>query len=79
MSVREQLFTLLRNLRWITVLSIAISLLLYLPDQIQELYRIAADDIGWVTVSEFVALGVIAITIWVGAFQLTAVGAVVNL
>ncbi|WP_249168312.1 hypothetical protein [Bradyrhizobium elkanii] len=71
MTVREQLFTLLRNLRWIIVLSLAISVLLYLPDQIQELYRIAADDIGWVTVREFVALGVIAITIWAAAFQLT--------
>ncbi|MCC8955001.1 hypothetical protein H8B02_16590 [Bradyrhizobium sp. Pear77] len=46
--------------------------MLYLPDQIQELYRIAADDIGWVTVKEFIALGVIALTIWAAAFQLTA-------
>ncbi|WFU40075.1 hypothetical protein QA640_38625 [Bradyrhizobium sp. CB82] len=71
MTVREQLFTLLRNLRWIIVLSIVLSILLYLPDQIQELYRIAADDIGWVTVREFVALGVIATTVWAAAFQLT--------
>ncbi|MGY4447837.1 hypothetical protein ACVWZR_002497 [Bradyrhizobium sp. i1.3.1] len=71
MTVREQLFALLRNLRWMIVLSIAVAILLYLPDQIQELYRIAADDIGWVTVREFAALGVIAVTIWAGAFQLT--------
>ncbi|WP_271612548.1 hypothetical protein [Bradyrhizobium sp. CCBAU 21362] len=71
MTVREQLFTLLRNLRWIVVLSVAISVLLYLPDQIQELYRIAADDLGWVTFKEFAALGVIAIAIWASAFQLT--------
>ena len=70
-TVREQLFTLLRNLRWIFVLSVLISVLLYLPGQIQELYRIAADDIGWVTVREFIALLVIALTLWVGAFQLT--------
>lgn len=48
MTVREQLFTLLRNLRWIIVLSVLLSVLLYLPDQIRELYRIAADDAGWV-------------------------------
>ncbi|WP_407185371.1 hypothetical protein [Bradyrhizobium centrosematis] len=71
MTVREQLFTLLRNLRWIIVLSGALSVLLYLPDQIQELYRIAADDLGWVTFREFAALGVIAIAIWASAFQLT--------
>jgi predicted chitinase len=71
MTVREQLFTLLRNLRWIIVLSLLISILLYLPDQIRELYRIAADDAGWVTVKEFIAFSLIAITIWLGAFQLT--------
>jgi len=72
MTVREQLFTLLRNLRWIAVFSVVISILLYLPDQIQELYRIAADDIGWVTLKEFVAVGVIALAIWAAAFQLSA-------
>ncbi|UWU68029.1 hypothetical protein [Bradyrhizobium sp. NC92] len=46
-------------------------MLLFLPDQIQELYRIAADDLGWVTIKEFAALGVIAIAIWASAFQLT--------
>jgi hypothetical protein len=38
---------------------------------IQELYRIAADDIGWVTAREFIALLVIALMVWAGAFQLT--------
>jgi hypothetical protein len=71
MTVREQLFTLLRNLRWIIVLSVLISILLYLPDQIRELYRIAADDAGWATVKEFIAFSLIAMTIWLGAFQLT--------
>ncbi|MBH5371519.1 hypothetical protein HZZ16_26025 [Bradyrhizobium sp. CNPSo 4016] len=45
--------------------------MLYLPDQIQELYRIAADDLGWATFREFAALGLIAITIWASSFQLT--------
>jgi hypothetical protein len=71
MTIREQLFTLLRNLRWIIVLSVLISILLFLPDQIRELYRIAADDIGWATVKEFIAFSLIAMMIWLGAFQLT--------
>jgi hypothetical protein len=71
MIEREQFFALLRNLRWIIILSILLSLLLFLPGQIQELYRIAADDYGWGTVKEFVAFAVIAMTIWFGAFQLT--------
>lgn len=71
MTEREKLYALFRNLRWIIVLSLLLSALLFLPGQIQELYRIAADDAGWVTVKELVAIGLIAITIWLGAFQLT--------
>jgi hypothetical protein len=70
MTVREQLFTLLRDLRWIIVLSVFLSIVLLLPDQIHELYRIAADDAGWVVFKEFLAIALIAITIWLGAFQL---------
>jgi predicted chitinase len=70
MSVRDQLFTLLRDLRWIIVLSLFLSVLLLLPDQILELYRIAADDAYWVVFKEFFAIGLIAIAIWLGAFQL---------
>jgi predicted chitinase len=71
MSVREQLFTLLRDLRWIIILSLFFSVVLFLPDQILELYRIAADDAGWVAFKEFLAIALIAIAIWLGAFQLT--------
>ena len=71
MTVREQLFTLLRDLRWIIVLSLFLSVVLYLPDQIHELYRIAADDPGWVVFKEFLAIGLIATAIWLGAFQLS--------
>jgi predicted chitinase len=71
MTIRQQLFTLLRNLRWIIAICAVISLLLYLPDQIRELYRIAAADAGWITVKEFIAIMLIAIVLWLGAFQLT--------
>ena len=70
MSVREQLFTLLRDLRWIIILSLFLSVVLFLPDQIHELYRIAADDPGWPVFKEFLAIALIAIAIWLGAFQL---------
>ncbi|MHB0773074.1 hypothetical protein ACYCVF_31090 [Bradyrhizobium sp. 1.29L] len=71
MTGREHLFALMRDLRWIIVLSVLLSCLLFAPGQIQELYRIAADDYGWVTLKEFIAFGVIATTIWLCAFQLT--------
>jgi predicted chitinase len=70
MSVREQLFTLLRDLRWIIVLSLFLSVVLFLPEQIHELYRIAADDPGWAVFKEFLAIALIAMAIWLGAFQL---------
>ena len=63
MITRDQmlsLFGLLRNLRWMIILSVVISVLLFLPAQIQELYRLAADDYGLVTAKEFLAFAVIA-------------------
>ncbi|WP_249779091.1 hypothetical protein [Bradyrhizobium sediminis] len=71
MTTREQLFMLLRNLRWLIAISVVISVLLFLPDQIRELYRIAAADAGWIAVKEFIAILLISITIWLGALQLT--------
>jgi predicted chitinase len=71
MTTREQLFTLLRNLRWLIAISVVISLLLILPDQIRELYRIAAADAGWIAAKELIAILLISVTIWLGAFQLT--------
>ncbi|MBH5371095.1 hypothetical protein [Bradyrhizobium glycinis] len=73
MIVREELLASLRNHGWIVVLSVVIFTLLYMPDQIEELYRIAAEDMGQVTaVKDLAALGVIALTIWAAAFRLTA-------
>ena len=54
MTTREQLFMLLRNLRWLIAISVVISALLFLPDQIRELYRIAAADAGWIAAKEFI-------------------------
>jgi predicted chitinase len=71
MTTREQLFMLLRNLRWLIAISVVISVLLFLPDQIRELYRIAAADAGWIAAKEFIAILLISITIWLGALQLT--------
>jgi predicted chitinase len=71
MTTREQLFELLRNLRWLIAISLVISLALFLPDQIRELYRIAAADTGWIAAKGLVAILLISVTIWLGAFQLT--------
>jgi predicted chitinase len=70
MTSREQIFAIFRNLKWIIAVSIVISVALYLPDQVRELYRIAADDPGWTTVKQFVAIVAIAVFIWAGSHQI---------
>lgn len=69
---REQLFLIFRNLKWMILLSAMISVVLYLPDQVRELYRIAAADGGWIAAKEFIAIAVIALALRFGAFQLAA-------
>ena len=41
---RTQLFTLFRDTKWITAVSIALAVLLYFPAQICELYRAILAD-----------------------------------
>jgi predicted chitinase len=70
MTSREQIFAIFRDLKWIIAVSLVISVALYLPDQVRELYRISAADAGWMTVRQFVAVTVIALLIWGGALQI---------
>src|SRR5215467_10096939 len=70
MTSREQIFAVFRDLKWIIAVSLVISVALYLPDQVRELYRISAADAGWTTVRQFVAVTVIALLIWGGALQI---------
>jgi len=70
MTSREQFFAIFRDLKWIIAVSLVISVALYLPDQVRELYRISAADAGWMTVRQFVAVTVIALFIWGGALQI---------
>jgi len=49
MTSREQIFAIFRDLKWIIAVSLVISVALYLPDQVRELYRISAADTGWMT------------------------------
>lgn len=68
----NQVSTLFRNLKWIIAISLAISVGLYLPDQVRELYRISAGQGGMTLLKQFVAIAGIATVIWFGAFQITS-------
>src|SRR5438132_12918350 len=68
---RTQLFTLFRDTKWITAVSIALSALLYFPAQICELYRaILADRNAGDLVQFYVPLFALGIFVWLGANQI---------
>lgn len=55
--------TILRNLSWIIFDAVLFSVLLLIPNQVQELYRIAADQGGAVAI-QFLSTVLIAVVIW---------------
>jgi predicted chitinase len=67
----EDIFTVFRDLKWLVVISVVISLMLYLPDQVRELYRISAADGGLTALKQLAAIFTIGLCIWFGAFQIT--------
>jgi predicted chitinase len=68
---RTQLFTLFRDTKWITAASIALSVLLYFPAQICELYRaILADRNVGDLIQFYFPLFALGIFVWLGANQI---------
>ncbi len=66
----QQLFTLFRDTKWITAISLVLSLLLYFPAQICELYRAILVDRELVSLLQFYApLFAIGLFVWFGANQ----------
>jgi predicted chitinase len=68
---RVQLFTLFRDTKWIAAVSIALSVLLYFPAQISELYRSTLADRNFGDLVEFYApLFALGAFVWLGANQI---------
>ena len=66
----QQLFTLFRDTKWITAVSLVLSLLLYFPAQICELYRAILADRDLVSLLQFYTpLVAIGLFVWFGANQ----------
>jgi predicted chitinase len=66
----QQLFTLFRDTKWIAAVSLVLSLLLYVPAQICELYRAILADREMVDLIQFYApLFAIGVFVWFGANQ----------
>jgi hypothetical protein len=67
-----QLFALLRDTKWITAVSLVLSLLLYFPAQICELYRAILADRDPVSLTLlYLPLFAIGLMVWFGANQIT--------
>lgn len=63
-----QIFALLRGCKWIVAFCLIMSLVLFLPAQIRELYRIAlADRVSSELASLYIGVTVIALALWIGA------------
>ena len=42
---RREIFQLLRDVKWLVIVSVLLALLLAVPGQVQELYRLFVDDL----------------------------------
>jgi predicted chitinase len=65
---RVQLYGIFREALWICLLGVAIAVILYLPDQIREIYRIGIVESGWTAYMLMaVSATVMAVMVWFGA------------
>jgi predicted chitinase len=68
----EQLGAIFGGLKWVIAISLLVSGMLFFPEQVRELYRIAASEDGAIAVKEFISIAAIAIAVWLGALQVAA-------
>lgn len=91
---REQIYQIARDTKWMIAVSVLLSVILFLPEQIRELYRIVVADITFVNFNlkdaiaititlakMIVPLLVLSLVLWAGLYQVTteSVGRLGNL
>lgn len=69
-DAHEDMFTIFRDLKWLIAISAIACVVLYLPNQVRELYRISAANGGVTALKQLVAVFAIGLCIWFGAFQI---------
>ena len=75
-AARLQIFRVLRDTKWMIVVSILVSLILYAPDQLREIYRIVYADLSFVgLVRAFLPVLLIAVMCWLAAHQVAQASA----
>jgi predicted chitinase len=83
-AARDQIYLLFRESKWMIAIAVLLSAILFLPDQIRELYRVFSADITFISltlddamkvavalIAWFVPLFSIALLVWFGVFQVT--------
>jgi predicted chitinase len=84
LAARDQIYPLLRDTKWMIAIALLLSGILFLPDQIRELYRVFSADITFLSftlpdtmwaaiglIKFFVPLVAIALLVWFGLYQVT--------
>ncbi len=75
-TVRLQIFRVLRDTKWMILVSVLVSVILYAPDQLREIYRIVDADLSFVgVVRTFLPVLLIAVMCWLGAHQMAQASA----
>ena len=75
-AARLQIFRVLRDTKWMIAVSILVSLVLYAPDQLREIYRIVYADLSFVgLVRAFLPVLLIAVMCWLAAHQVAQASA----
>lgn len=70
LPARLPIFTLLSDAKWVIIVSILVSLILYAPDQLREIYRIIYADLTFDgLVQAFLPIFLIAVMCWLTAHQ----------
>src|SRR3954464_7843941 len=71
--VHVEILRLLSDAKWIIAVCAVMSLILYLPDQLRELYRIVFASPGWAPrLSMFLPISIIGLICWFTANQIGA-------
>ena len=71
MNQFQQIRTIFRDLKWIIAVCLLVCAIIYLPDQVRELFRVSAAEGGRIAIAQFAALILISLFIYFGALQVT--------
>jgi predicted chitinase len=83
-AARDQIYVLFRESKWMIAIAVLLSVILFQPDQIKELYRVFSADLTFISftlndamavaaglIKLFIPLVAIALLVWLGLYQVT--------